>query len=238
MFCLASKRRAYLPSGTTTMSLAPAQRTCPAAGDAPASDAPVTLENAYPAHTRGATFLSQFTQLGALNSLKIRGVALATLLHQSGAMRNAWIVLPLLMVVAGCGSNDHESGASPGPDAAPPPSAAPHPEPCAAGEFNYSDKSCGPFDTSNCRPMGDGWCYTNCEQGSTCAGGFVCTGISLFEGNDTPQKTAYVCDGPLSSPVGGDCRSSKDCGAQATCAYPASADRCDASCASLACQPL
>lgn len=115
-------------------------------------------------------------------------------------MRNAWMVLPLLVVAAGCGSSDHGLGASPGPDAAPPLGAAPHPGTCIAGEFLYSDESCGPFNTANCQATGDGWCYTTCKQGSTCAGGFVCTALSLFEGSDYPQETVYVCDGPVSSP--------------------------------------
>jgi hypothetical protein len=101
----------------------------------------------------------------------------------------------------------------PEPDSTSPLDVAPHPQPCLAGEVLYEFRSplCYPGDSS-CPLSGDGWCYTRCPQGGSCAGGFSCTNaIQLSHGY------SYVCDGPIGAPVGGACRSSNDCNAGASC---------------------
>jgi hypothetical protein len=99
---------------------------------------------------------------------------------------------------------------------------APHPQPCLSGEVLNSGEMCpcvaGPpvCSSSQCELSGDGWCYTPCVKGGTCAGGFVCGELEIFNGGDigTPY---YVCDGPIGAPTGGACRSDKDCNVGASC---------------------
>jgi len=97
---------------------------------------------------------------------------------------------------------------------------APHPQPCLDDEFLYQYRSllCYPGDSS-CPLSGDGWCYTRCPQGGSCAGGFACTASYLLsEGYE--GYAVYVCDGPIGATAGGACRSSNDCNAGASCITP------------------
>ena len=105
----------------------------------------------------------------------------------------------------------------PEPDSMSPLDVAPHPQPCLADEYlyQYRDALCYPGDSS-CPLSGDGWCYTRCPQGGPCAGGFTCTAGYLLS-DSYAGYMVYVCDGPIGAPVGGACRSDKDCNAGASC---------------------
>jgi hypothetical protein len=110
-----------------------------------------------------------------------------------------------------------DASGQPEPDSSSQRVGAPHPNPCVAGEFLNSGEECyGPPAGESCQSTGDGWCYTQCGQDSTCAGGFVCATIYTFYGSIMPVGYR-VCDGPLGAPVGGACRSDKDCNAGASC---------------------
>jgi hypothetical protein len=92
---------------------------------------------------------------------------------------------------------------------------APHPEPCLDGEVLNWGLNCS-STLPLCTGVGDHWCYTQCQQGGTCAGGFVCKGIGIFSGGEVSSSYS-VCDRPLGAPVGGACRSDKDCNAGTSC---------------------
>jgi hypothetical protein len=112
-----------------------------------------------------------------------------------------------------------DASGKPEPDSSSPRVGAPHPQPCLAGEFLNSGKECsGPPDGEgeSCQLTGDGWCYTQCEQDSNCAGGFVCTMIYTFDVSILPIQYS-VCDGPIGAPLGGACRFDNDCDAGASC---------------------
>jgi|GEM_PF-6312953 hypothetical protein len=110
-----------------------------------------------------------------------------------------------------------DASGRPEPDGSSQRAGAPHPQPCLASEFLNSGKECsGPPEKESCQSTGNGWCYTPCEQDSTCAGGFVCAMIYTFDVSILPLQYS-VCDGPLGAPVGGACRSDEDCNAGASC---------------------
>lgn len=110
-----------------------------------------------------------------------------------------------------------DASGKPEPDSSSQHGGAPHPQPCLAGEFLNSGKECyGPPEGGSCQSTGNGWCYTQCGQDSTCAGGFVCAMIYTFDVSILPIQYR-VCDGPLGAPVGGACRSDEDCNAGASC---------------------
>jgi len=110
-----------------------------------------------------------------------------------------------------------DASGKPEPDSSSQRVGAPHPQPCLASEFLNSGKECsGPPEKESCQSTGNGWCYTLCEQDSTCAGGFVCATIYTFDISILPLQYS-VCDGPLGAPVGGACRSDEDCNAGASC---------------------
>jgi hypothetical protein len=110
-----------------------------------------------------------------------------------------------------------DASGKPEPDSSSQRVGAPHPQPCLASEFLNSGKECsGPPEKESCQSTGNGWCYTLCEQDSTCAGGFVCAMIYTFDVSILPLQYS-VCDGPLGAPVGAACRSDEDCNAGASC---------------------
>jgi hypothetical protein len=94
---------------------------------------------------------------------------------------------------------------------------APHPEPCLDGEVLNWGLNCSSI-LPICLGVGDHWCYTQCQEGGTCAGGFVCGSISIFSGGEVSSPYS-VCDGPIGAPVGGACRSDKDCNAGTSCVW-------------------
>jgi hypothetical protein len=110
-----------------------------------------------------------------------------------------------------------DASGKPEPDSSSQRVGAPHPQPCLADEFLNSGEECyGPPAGESCQSTGNGWCYTQCEQDSTCAGGFVCAEIYTFDVSPLPIQYS-VCDGPLGAPVGAACRSDEDCNAGASC---------------------
>ncbi len=127
-----------------------------------------------------------------------------------------------------------DASGKPEPDSSSQRVGAPHPQPCLAGEFLYEGELC-PYGGSGCSPEGDGWCYTQCQQGGTCAGGFICGEINFFNGGDIGEFV-YFCNGPIGSPVGGACRRySNDCNARAAC-VPSTACGDASVCTSFVCQ--
>ena len=124
-----------------------------------------------------------------------------------------------------------DASGKPKPDSSSQTEGAPHPQPCLPGEvlYEYRDILCNP-QYPYCPLSGDHWCYTQCQQGGPCAGGFSCTDVI-----QSSNGYVYVCDGPIGSPVGGACRFSNDCNAGASCVT--NTDCGDASvCPNLVCQ--
>jgi hypothetical protein len=96
---------------------------------------------------------------------------------------------------------------------------APHPQPCLPDEVLNWGLNCS-STLPLCSGVGDHWCYTQCQQGGTCVGGFVCEGIGIFSGGEVSSSYS-ICDGSIGAPVGGACRSDKDCNAGTSCVWVA-----------------
>ena len=176
---------------------------------------------------------------------------MATGLQAAPGMNRLTFSVSMLVVLAGCQSQGGEpsDGSAPDvmlladveavqPDAVSQSSGLPHPPPCAADEFLFDDKACSPPSPSypdpshpSCTQRGDGWCYTTCKQGGTCAGDLSCNEHFLCRGSDYCMDTVYVCDKSLEAALGAPCRTARidDCEAPATCSLTTSSDCGDAS---------